>query len=101
MGNGIDPKLVESNCNALVRPDPKVVSALKDKGIGDIGYRVKYDRKTGAPVLYLWQAFTYVRVTMDQMPELMARCAALLHQHQTAPRPPKPKRKSRKRRRRK
>lgn len=80
---------LKSDCNALAKVGKDLTRTLGEPGACDIGYKIVYDPKTGEPVLWLWQSFTVIRVGLKQMPELVARCTALMHQHQIDPRPPR------------
>lgn len=54
-------------CPAFVKPDRKTLENLKRHG--DVGVRVTYTRK-GRPVVYVWQMFTFVRLTLAVAREL-------------------------------
>lgn len=66
-------------CNAFTKPDAKTVKMLKESG--DIGVRIKFDPKTGFPVVWIWQTFTVIRLDVFQALTLAARIMEVVYAH--------------------
>jgi hypothetical protein len=53
------------DCPAFLKPDRKALRTLKQPGVGDVGFRVRYDSRE-RPVFYVWQCFTWVRLRLSE-----------------------------------
>jgi hypothetical protein len=42
------------DCPAFLKPDRKALRTLKQPGVGDVGFRVRYDSRE-RPVFYVWR----------------------------------------------
>lgn len=75
------------DCNAFTKPDARTVKLLKQSG--DIGVRIKFDRDTGRPVLWIWQTFTVIRLDIFQALTLASRIMEVVYDHLRNPKTPK------------
>lgn len=66
-------------CNAFTKPDAKTVKMLKETG--DIGVKIKFDPKTGFPVVWIWQTFTVIRLDVFQALTLAAKIMEVVYAH--------------------
>lgn len=74
-------------CNAFRKPDKKTVKMLKETG--DIGVTIKFDPKTGLPVVWVWQTFTVIRLDIFQALTLAAKIVEVCYAHLRKPKKPK------------